>query len=272
MFSVRSFPLHTPLFSKIILTISLIIMGANDSKAQVELVISKNQLFIDSLYVRGYRNYETQTKRFFSDNRRAIWLSPEGVIIYEIMVAEGYVNVRFLTKINDDLESRIASHINATKSNWVYNGKEYKVYQALYFSQNYSIRDLLSDNLPGYPDNYLPLPFAPSFEYKFRNSSVQTRREGEYSAFKELIDQRSVRIKFDNYKSLVKRFDKHIKKENLFKAYNVLNEIIWVNPFDINFIEERIRLENKLGRKVYSLYDKPWLEVLNELDFSPSDN
>lgn len=244
---------------------------------------------LDSVFVSGVKGFN----EIFGNNNRAsgkalFQTKTEGLLIYEISVdAVGQVSVRFMTKLNDEIEESVTSIITATANGWLNLGKPYKIYQPLFFSLGtYDLSQIGS--LEEFPSKFRTPFLRPSGWTAIASTPRVTRTEvvmkpgdarTREQVARELVEEQTrndFRSKpkslpktdgatMKEYNKELKKFEGHMKKEKYKRAYFSLNKIIRYNPFDKSLIQQRRRLEKQLGKDEYRVYDILWLQAMEHM-------
>ena len=251
----------------------------------------KNAALLDSLYLSGSKGYNEDIVKNMSFPRNSVEAGIEGLLIIEISVNENAeVSARFMTKLDDEIQNDVTNYLILTSSKWMYKGEPYKLYLPISYGQgSYDLRQIAGE-VDGFPKHFKS-PFLTATTWNIirtRTERVkinvdpsdprtpeeiakdrfdQMRREGKLGI------QSKTQATFDGatmkaYINEKEKLEKFLSKENFKKAYQSVSQLIRYNPFDIQLIQQRVRLEKELGKDEYRKYDVPWISVLMELSKS----
>ncbi|OEK05815.1 hypothetical protein [Roseivirga misakiensis] len=249
---------------------------------------------LDSLNTQGMKLYRQNFGKNVRPSALSIRSRVEGLVIYEVSVSDkGEVSVRFMTKLNDDIEQTVSKFILSSVNNWVNIGKAYKVYQPIAIGVGeYNIGQIMG-MVDGFPSSF-EAPFLPVLTRNTIISKTVVRRSitldkndsrTPEEAIKELREEelrkdpnrvmsrsgKNMRLSEPGettkaYNKLLKKLETYLAKKKGKKAYLTINKLIRFNPFNKTLIQQRRRLEKELGKDEFRTYDLLWLQAMAQIE------
>lgn len=226
---------------------------------------------VDSLYVGGSASYYPTLKASISYPKESSKDNISGVLLYAITVDnKANVSAKLLTKLDEHTEQEVIKAISLISQNWIAKPRTYTLYQPIIFAP------------AGF--NTSQQPYSDIFE----NSSVLSpilitetqatyvRVEKQSLGYSTIPPGQGVPNSKPSpmnlpptnkpaisTEKLIKNYEKALAKEKWEKAYQKLNEIIRLNPFNKEYILKRNQLESQLELSHYKAYDLAWFKALN---------
>lgn len=207
---------------------------------------------VDSVYTGGYKEYLRRFEAgFHAQDLKKI--KSEGAVLFETKVTSGGdILVNFLSRLDDNTQNVIIAAIRNSMNYWDSSISDYSYLQVVFINNSSLYEDQLKGKAEGFPEFPMDHPFLPEISLLTSNS-VKNGKENEPVDY------------LQKYTDLVEEYERAKSVENEKQSYEVLNQIIELNPFNQAYIMERMNLELKLGKETYQLYDQNWLRVFGEL-------
>lgn len=240
---------------------------------------------LDTLYDGGSDAYGTLLRQTLTTPRSMLGSKKAGFVIFEISVqSTGEVSAKMMTKFNDDTEKSVVRSIQATVAGWIVHPTDYKVYQPVLFNSFIVDQESVSKRLNMFPEKF-EYPILPLTTLTMMSTTRSVRRLSSSPPGGQTTRvPRSLTNKTDQKKAsgsldvLITEVDRmkerlvtSIEKGKTKKAYNLVSEILVLNPFDKTLIQQRRRLEKELGQNEYRVYDILWLQALDKMGLTQND-
>ncbi len=263
------------------------------TKSEPNVVTAKysSRDMIDSLSSLNAHGYIQSIRNNFRLSKATVQNQVEGLIIIQMkMSKDGQMNIKFMTKLDDDLEQSLTAYLTNYAQFWRFHGQPYEVYQVLSVgTSNYSYTNMMGE-VEGFPLEFDP-PFAPVVSRSVRMVSQTstrikiTRQPGDNRTMEQIARDQIAKLERDEnrrlsnmppspfdrsstleqYKKLIDRYKKADEKGNLKKTHKAITEVIRYNPFNLDFILKRYELEQSLGINEYQPYDVPWIVAIRKM-------
>lgn len=240
--------------------------------------LEKNRKLLDSLYLSGFEGYKSGYWNEYVFPNTALKDNVQGIVIIEFSInAQGQVSARFMTKLDDSIQQSLEHFVIEASEQWLFYGKPYKFYQPVVFNLGDYVIGGLVEAVEEFPKAF-GAPFLIPFDIALVKGSTSRIRIGSNNSIQSqttnlgfLYHPPAVAKSFDygstmdRYNRELERYQKFLDKGKLRKALKSLSLVIRYNPFDIDLLQQRVRLEKQLGSNDFRMYDVPWISVLMEL-------
>ena len=213
--------------------------------------------FVDEHFEGGHQAYV----KFFQDSlvfpRQSYKAQREGLLLFYFEVTPGKqeIDLTFLTHLDDYIEKEVRQTVNKTRGLWKLSGPgPYRFYQPIVYSLLPYYPDVVEGGIPLLPGE-LPSKFLQMLAF------IKSRRLTPDYDIGKVVDKNNVRESDKKvYLRAYKQYTKMTELEELDAAYDALNVLIRFNPFNRNFLLDRIALEKKMGLRKYQAYDARLLQ------------
>lgn len=244
---------------------------------------------VDSLFSLGSEAYSSLMNKHVAESGALRMSDSEGVLIIELAMSDkGSVSAKFMTKLDEHLEASFTQYLKRYASYWQFYGEPYKVYLLFAVGRDYYRLNNLQGNLEDFPERFLP-PYAPPVSmYIFKSAPYrirfkrdesdprtaeeiaeekldQMRREGKLSEPRMRRPNITESITLEVYQKELDKYLELKEKGKTRRALRSLNMLIAFNPFDMELLQDRVRMEKELGKSEYQSYDIPWIVALRKM-------
>jgi hypothetical protein len=272
----------TPMFSRIYSTGSFLILCLFflfSSKLSFGQFTNEKEVF---------KNGEEEFVKFINENiefpSASINKKIQGLLIYSLTVnPDGVVDAAFLTKLDSDIEIEAAKLLSESTRFYVIKSMPYTVYHTLVFSiGQFHLSDFKVDS---FKTDY-EFPWIKPIQVYARFYSVVTKQKiGTYTSRQAAQNQvnrldNMYQISPNNpstfgtiydiedhqkiYQKSLDKLSRNLKKGKQSKALDELNVLIRLNPFNIEHLQLRMKLESGLGLSDYKKYDEALISILEQ--------
>ena len=223
---------------------------------------------LDTLYLGGKEAYSNTLKNGIKYPREAFSNNIEGILVFSITVdSSAQVSLQLLTKLDNSTEQEIIKIASPITKNWIAKKETYTLYQPLIFTRSgFRLSEQPYSKLINTNNVLEPLTIL-----GFQKTNVRVEKQAIGYSATSRPPSNALRTPTNtpntpsspSLPKLSKQLEKALKKEKWEKAYQVLNEVIRLNPFNKEYILRRNQLESQLGLSDYKAYDLAWFKALN---------
>jgi hypothetical protein len=254
-------------------------LGLGKNLDSVYSTNSPNMILDSLIFKDGKEKYYSEIRKLVYP-KNALINEVQGTMIFQLTIKpDGTKDALILTDLGDDINAAVATLMNGLKDQFLVKDTDYTVYQALFFSLHHDFTSSFKENLDGFKDNF-SFPWLEPATIALRGmarsaipSSATGTRVGSSSTSNRLPPGSSMSpgqsefsegYQLRNYLSYFKRYEKFSEKGNTKRAYKSVTELIKYNPFALNLIETRRKLESELGLSDYKKYDEALISILEQ--------
>lgn len=216
----------------------------------------------DQVFKGGERAYFEIVRKNVIFSKSAIRNKTQGVLIYALTLShKKEVYIKFLTRLDDDIEKSFMRTLNKTEGMWKEVAGPVTYYHAFYFGIGESLSDVMEEE-ESFKTTFQP-PWLSPLTLTAKSTVIVTGGEFSGAPSPSLPAAPSPPDALRQYRRAVSQFNKQMKKGKAQKAYKPLSTAILYNPFNKGLIEARIRLSGELGLADFVESDKALLAALS---------
>ncbi|PIQ49490.1 MAG: hypothetical protein COW03_04635 [Cytophagales bacterium CG12_big_fil_rev_8_21_14_0_65_40_12] len=235
-----------------------------------------------------FKNGEEEFVKFINENiefpSSSVNKKIQGLLIYSLTVnPNGVIDAAFLTKLDSDIEIEAAKLLSESTRFYVIKNRPYTVYHTMVFSiGQFDMNDFKVDSFK----TDFEFPWIKPIQVYARLYSVVTKQKiGTYTSRQAAQNQvnrldNMYQISPNNpstfgtlydiedhqqvYQKSLDKLSRSLKKGKQNKALEELNVLIRLNPFNIEHLQLRRKLESELGLSDYKKYDEALITILEK--------
>ncbi|GAB5522760.1 MAG: hypothetical protein Roseis2KO_06320 [Roseivirga sp.] len=215
----------------------------------------------DQAFTGGEEAYFKLLRKNVMFSKSTIRNKTQGVLIYALTLSrQKEVYIKFLTRLDDDIEKSFMRTLNKTEGMWKEVAGPVTYYHAFYFGIGKSLSDAMEEE-ESFKTTFQP-PWLTPLTLTAKSTVIVTGGEFSDTTPPPLPSAPSSPDVLRQYRRAVSQFNKQMEKGKAKKAYKPLSTAISYNPFNKELIEARIKLSGELGLSDFVETDKALLIAL----------
>lgn len=250
----------------------------SQSSARTEQMLISNTQLIEEYYKGGLDGFVYDFSFYIKPPAKR---SINGVSFFKISIPpSGDAFIEFLTELDKDVEQNIVKAFEGGKNGWLKRDSTYHQYMACFYTDVPKFTTAFEEQNAAYQAMlysgsvfraYLQKPE----EIATFNSTGMSASEREEKLDAFFKNKRAKRDSLENavdytllhqYEKEIEQYRSLISARKTKKAFNTLNDLIKVNPFERFLVAERIRLAEEDSKFVeYLEKDRKLLAAINEI-------
>ncbi len=217
----------------------------------------------DQVFKGGEEAYFKLVRKNVIFSKRTVRNKAQGVLIYALTLShKKEVYIKFLTRLDDDIEKSFMRTLNKTEGMWKEVAGPVTYYHAFYFGIGKPLSDAMEEE-ESFKTTFEP-PWLSPLTLTAKSTVIVTGGEFSDAPPPPPPPATSPPDALRQYRRAVSQFNKQMKKGKAKKAYKPLSTAIRYNPFNEDLIEARIRLSSELGLADFIEGDKALLTALSD--------